>query len=126
MRLSSKSFSKLTLNNLLKRRKSNLKQFLTESGIVSYETLVTRCNSLGVSPPSSEEFNEIVGNNGVPSLSSPTEGVVVLPPVDSNISSQKAEVTDEKEHVKVKRKKNAFSYLTESAAQEDSTSKSED
>ncbi len=81
MRLKSKNLPKLSLLNLLKRRKSNLALFLKESGIVTYETLKTRCDSLGVETPSPEEFKEVTGHNGVPNVSSPTEGVVVLQPI---------------------------------------------
>ena len=47
MRLQPKSISKVTLLNLLRRKRSSLKQFLLNNGIVTYELLVSRCNSMG-------------------------------------------------------------------------------
>lgn len=78
MRLKNKNLPKLTLVNLLRRRKTDLKQFLEDSGIVAYESLKIRCSSLGVSPPTPEEFKEAGGGAEVPVVSSPTEGVVVV------------------------------------------------
>lgn len=80
MRLKNKNLPKLTLVNLLRRRKTDLKQFLKDSGIVAYESLKIRCSSLGVSPPTPEEFKEAGGGAEVPAVSSPTEGVVVITP----------------------------------------------
>lgn len=64
----------IRLVDLLKKRKTTLKQFLDVYGIVAYSTLSTKCDSMGVSPPSEEEFKQIVGMT----VSSPQEGVVVL------------------------------------------------
>jgi hypothetical protein len=58
----------------LKKRKTNLKSFLNSSGIVAYSTLVQKCEKMGVSPPSEEDFKNLVGD----AVSSPQEGVVVL------------------------------------------------
>jgi hypothetical protein len=64
----------IRLVDLLKKRKTTLKQFLDVYGIVAYSTLLTKCDSMGVSPPSEEEFKQIVSVT----VSSPQEGVVVL------------------------------------------------
>lgn len=93
MRLKSKNLPKLSLLNLLKRRKINLALFLKESGIVTYETLKTRCDSLGVEAPSLEEFKEASGHEEVPSVSSPTEGVIVLNPAPEVALEKPQEVT---------------------------------
>lgn len=80
MRLSKKSISKVTLSDLLKRRRTDLRNFLSSSGIVSYELLKTRCHSMGVTPPSVEEFSNATGTklDGAPDVSSPAEGIIVV------------------------------------------------
>lgn len=82
MRLHQRSISKVTLISVLKRRKSNLKRFLAETGIVTYELLKTRCDSMGVIPPEEQEFIEALGSDvsGTASVSSPAEGLIVLDP----------------------------------------------
>lgn len=69
--------SVIELKNLLRRRKTNLKDWVNQNGIFTYDLLVERCNRLGVVPPTVEEFNLALPEQEV---SSPTEGVVVLPP----------------------------------------------
>jgi len=68
----------VSLKDLLRRRRSSLKEFVTASGITTYELIVDRCSRMGCSPPSREEFESLVPSRG--EISSPTEGVVVLPP----------------------------------------------
>ena len=81
MRLQKKSLSKVFLTDLLRRKKITLEKYLREAGIVTYELLVSRCESSGLVPPSHDEFISSRGENSVtPSVSSPTEGVVVLEP----------------------------------------------
>lgn len=77
MKVKLNNYPNITLENLLKRRKSNLPKFLSETGITTYEFLIERCNRLGVAPPSLQTFQSIVPPQ---QLSSPTEGVVILPP----------------------------------------------
>lgn len=90
MRLQKKSYSRLSLTDLLRRRKSNIKKFLEETGIVSYELLRTRCESMGVLPPSVQEFDDARGKPVVHNISSPMEGIVVLhpPPVAQQENSE--------------------------------------
>lgn len=71
-----KKLPPIKLVDLLRKRKTNLKQFLASSGITTYVTLEQKCNSLGVSSPTLEEFQEASGAI----VSSPQEGVVVLDP----------------------------------------------
>lgn len=78
MRLQKKSYSRICLLDLLRRRKTSLKKFLNEFGIISYELLKIRCNSMGVIPPSEEDFSAVIGSPVMHGLSSPTEGIVVL------------------------------------------------
>lgn len=82
MRLHQRSISKVTLLNVLKRRKSDLKRFLADTGIVTYELLKTRCDSMGVIPPEESEFLDAVGSNSssTATVSSPAEGLIVLNP----------------------------------------------
>lgn len=73
-----KKLPPIRLVDLLKKRKTNLKQFLSSSGIAAYQTLLQKCEKMGVSPPAEEEFKGVVG----PMVSSPQEGLVVLDPPD--------------------------------------------
>lgn len=81
MRLNKKSISKVSLLDLLRRKHSNLEKFLNENGIVTYDRLVARCASIGVVPPSEDQFNDSMGNPKMHQFSSPTEGIVVLNPI---------------------------------------------
>lgn len=66
----------IKLVDLLKKRKTTLKNFLDVYGIVAYPTLCIKCDSMGVSPPSEEDFKKCLGKTA----SSPQEGVLVLDP----------------------------------------------
>lgn len=67
----------IPLGALLRKKKITLEEWVNQCGIFTYDLLLERCNSLGVRPPSREEFNAALPRTEV---SSPTEGVVVLPP----------------------------------------------
>ena len=83
MRLQKKSISKVSLLDLLRRRKTTLEKFLEETGIVTYDLLVARCASGGMTPPTEEQFLKAKGNPVIHEVSSPTEGIVVVnPPED--------------------------------------------
>ncbi len=69
-----KKLPPIRLVDLLKKRKITLKQFFDSYGIVAYSTLVTKCNSMGVSPPPEEEFKHAINS----AASSPQEGIIVL------------------------------------------------
>jgi len=64
----------IKLLDLLKKRKTTLKNFLDAYGIVAYSTLCIKCDSMGISPPSEEDFKRC--SNKI--VSSPQEGVLVL------------------------------------------------
>ena len=81
MRLQKKSLSRVSFMDLLRRKRTNLKSFLAENGIFSYELLASRCASMGAVPPTQELFNDAMGNPIAPEISSPTEGIVVLEPI---------------------------------------------
>jgi hypothetical protein len=90
-----KKLPPIKLTDLLRRRKTNLKTFLKSSGITTYVTLQHKCNSLGVSVPTEEEFGAAVDVV----VSSPQEGVVVLdPPVLLKDTGQTVQVDDAIHH----------------------------
>jgi hypothetical protein len=110
MRLQKKSLSKVSLMDLLRRRRTNLTKFLRETGIVTYDLLVKRCNSIGVLPPAEEQFLKVKGNPVTHEFSSPTEGIIVLNPVEEEITSienedEISDIEDETKEIKKLRKK---------------------
>lgn len=89
-----KKLPPIRLVDLLKKRRTNLKSFLTSYGIVSYSTLLQKCSNMGVSAPSEQEFKNTLGVAA--EASSPQEGVVVLdPPVlIKELTGEKISVDD--------------------------------
>lgn len=87
MRLQEKSLSKLRLVDILRKKKKQLRTYLMETGIVTYERLLRSCDSIGVTPPSEKEFMNAMGNPLTPEFSSPTDGVLVLNPPESNLGT---------------------------------------
>jgi hypothetical protein len=75
-RFEPKNQPRLNLKDLLRRRKMTLMQFLSEFGITTYEGLAIRCDRMGVTPPSQQDFNAVIPPEVY--VNSPTEGVVVL------------------------------------------------
>lgn len=71
-----KNLPPIRLVDLLKKKKTNLKSFISNSGIAAYQTLLQKCNKMGVSPPPEEEFKTALGDV----VSSPQEGMIVLDP----------------------------------------------
>jgi hypothetical protein len=89
-----KGLPPIKLVDLLKKRKTNLKDFLKNVGIVSYQTMLTKCSKMGVAAPSEEEFFEALG--GRMNYSSPQEGLVVLEsPVAEEIPAVEEKSKDE-------------------------------
>jgi hypothetical protein len=76
MRTNFKNNPTIKLTNLLGRRKTTLAEWVQQNGIFTYASLVERCNRLGVAPPDEREF---AATQPPAPVSSPTEGVVVLP-----------------------------------------------
>lgn len=66
---------KITLTNVLKRRKMNLAAYVKESGIASYGALLESCKRIGVIPPSEADYDKVAAED----VSIPTEGIVVMP-----------------------------------------------
>jgi len=84
-----KGLPPIRLVDLLKKRKTNLKEFIKNSGIASYQTLLLKCNKMGVSAPNESDFNSALGKV----VSSPQEGVIVLdPPTLTKDTGEKVEV----------------------------------
>lgn len=75
MKLTHPTAPNITLESLLRRKKSSLARFIEASGVTTYELLVERCARMGVSPPERRTFEMLVPPAHV---SSPTEGVVIL------------------------------------------------
>jgi hypothetical protein len=80
MRLQKKSLSKISLLDLLRRKRTNLANFLSETVIVTYDLLVKRCDSIGLLPPSEDHFLKAKGYPITHEVSSPAEGIVVIKP----------------------------------------------
>lgn len=99
MRLQNRSYSRINLIDLLSKRKKTLDVFLNEVGITTYELLKNRCSTMGVHPPTEEQFNQALGNPVLPAVSSPTEGVVVLVPTEEH--NNKAVITSTENDVSV-------------------------
>lgn len=70
---------RLKLSDLLRRRKSTLKQFIDEHGISTFDGLKITCQRMGVAPPQDDDFYAVVPR--LPKVSSPQEGVVVVEPL---------------------------------------------
>ena len=68
---------KLTLDRLLRRRKTTLKRWLEEIGLTTYPDVLQKCKRLGILPPSEEEFLVAWPTP----VTNPTSGVVVLPEI---------------------------------------------
>lgn len=86
-----KGLPPIKLTDILKKKKTNLKNFLSSFGITAYATLLQKCEKMGVSPPNEEEFKEAVGA----SVSSPQEGIIVLdPPTILKETGEKIEIEE--------------------------------
>ena len=66
----------LQLESLLKRRKTTLASFVKTDNITTYNELVTRCDRLGVSPPTLEKCRNLFPV--LPEKSAPNEGIVIV------------------------------------------------
>jgi hypothetical protein len=67
---------RLKLADLIRRRKTTLKQMVLDRGITAYASLVHWCERIGVVPPTEDEFKAVFPEP----VNSPQEGVVVLQP----------------------------------------------
>jgi len=106
MKFKQKTISRVSLADILRKKRTNLEKFLKENGIVTYEKLEERCSVIGVIPPDRSSFLKALGetkDNPIKNISSPTEGIVVLealpePPVQGDEQSTE-EITDDSENI---------------------------
>ena len=73
-RIQVKNLPRLKLSDLLRRRKMTLRQLLDEFGITTYDSLIERCNRMGVAPPTENEFLVVAPSP----VNNPSEGVFVI------------------------------------------------
>jgi hypothetical protein len=72
-----KGIPPIKLTSLLKKKRILLKNYLKDVGISSYQTLLKKCEKMGVLPPEEKEFLEATEGKIV---SSPQEGIIVVEP----------------------------------------------
>lgn len=56
-----KNVTKPKLSALLQRRRTSLQKFILEHELVSYDELVSCCDTLGVLPPTFDEYESVAG-----------------------------------------------------------------
>lgn len=81
-----KNQPRLTLANVLRRRRTTLKAFVEELGFTTFAALSNWCDRMGIAAPTQAEFETLFPTR----VNSPMEGVVVLeaPPVVDELSGQ--------------------------------------
>ena len=114
MKFQKNSVSKLALTDLLRRKRTNLVNYLTGNGIYSYELLASRCLSIGVIAPTEDQFLKARGTGSVCDISSPSEGIVVLQP---NFSSNE-ELNKQDDHVDILNNNN-YSVVQQEVTEEE-------
>lgn len=82
MKYNNISRSSLTLENLLRRKRRKLAEWLNDVGIVTWPALEERCTRMGVVPPAKATFDAAVSGQNV---SAPAEGVVVIAPAPETL-----------------------------------------
>ena len=116
MKFQKNSVSKLALTDLLRRKRTNLVNYLTDNGIYSYELLASRCLSIGVIAPTEDQFLKARGTGSVCDISSPSEGIVVL---HSNFSSNEELNKQDDDHVDILNNNNNYSVVQQEATEEE-------
>jgi hypothetical protein len=81
-----KNQPRITLANVLRRRRTTLKDFVTELGFTTFAALSNWCDRMGIAAPEQAEFDALFPTK----VNSPMEGVVVLsaPPVIDEASGR--------------------------------------
>lgn len=77
-----KNQPKVTLEQVLKRRKVTLKEYVKDVGVQTYGGLVALCARLGVTPPGEEKY---MGEINPPLVTSQQDGVVVISSEDTDV-----------------------------------------
>jgi len=72
-----RNLPQIKLSDLLRRRKSDLKKFVNDLGISTYDALKENCTRIGVQPPLEDEWLKVRDDF----VTSPTEGIVVIDPL---------------------------------------------
>lgn len=91
--------SQIRLEDLLRRRKSTLNQFMQERGITTYECLDGTCKRLGVLTPSQRSFIECIDHY----ISNPSAGIIVVSPsitIEESTGRPKVDVDDKFEDLR--------------------------
>ena len=91
----------LTLENLLRRRKQNLKDFINDAGIQSYSGLVGYCQRLGVKEPTIDVYKKIAKKQ----VTSQQDGIVILEPIDEQEDVSEIDVPKKKKKRKISKVK---------------------
>lgn len=78
MKFQKSSVSKLSLTDLLRRKRTNLTKYIADNGICSYDLLSSKCFSIGVIAPTEEQFLSACGSVESASSCVHSEGLVVL------------------------------------------------
>ena len=113
----------IKLEDLLKKRKANLSNFLKMTGISTYAALIEKCNKIGVSAPKEEVFRSALGEQ----VSSPQEGIVVLdPPKLTKDSGEKILVDSFVDHLDQKTEDLQTEVVHESEEKLDTISESQE
>lgn len=92
MKITVKNIARLSLFDLLKRRKTKLEFFVSEMMISSYDALVSHCEMLGVQPPTVEECLDLFQ---VKQPSLPQEEVIVSPSVSEQETQEYSSLQEE-------------------------------
>lgn len=85
--------SQIRLEDLLRRRKSTLNQFMQERGITTYESLDGICKRLGVLTPNQGSFIECIDHY----ISNPGAGIIIISPsitIEESTGNPKFDVVD--------------------------------
>lgn len=113
--MKAKKNPRIALLDLLRRRSMTLAQFIAELGITTYSSLEIHCERLGVSVPTIEKFEDARGNK---TISSPSEGVVVIEP-EALSDSIEVEFPVAEKAVKKPRRKKSEETEAESTVESD-------
>lgn len=89
-----KATPKIGLNDILRRRKTTLKQLMSNFGITTYAGLEAHCHRIGVLPPDEESVASEFPSP--PVVNNPSEGVIVLDELPSTyVVEATGEVVDQ-------------------------------
>ena len=110
---------KITLEALLKRRKSTIQQFISELGLNTYALMEAWCAKIGVEPLSKDQYDSIVTPVPFNDVTVASEGIVVVQAKPSSNSSDVGvdrvpEALDEKDDEGISRRRKRRAEKAES------------